>query len=558
MKRKNKQWKINFLTSVFFTLIISLSLIIPSDPIAASAAENPSPEDISRIFDRVAQEKQVPAEILKAIAYVESGWRQWDNNGNVVTGYWGNRPSLGIMQVSAYNSRDTETLTKLKNDIAYNIAYGADVLISKWKMTPRIGDGDRSKLENWYFAIWAYNSWSLVNNPNNANAAGKAAYQDRVLKLMASSYYPGLTRPVTVTPVPKTSIPAGVLPSRNTAWKTPQPVHQALFNLVVASELSRGEEAGLLASVTRISGADRIDTAVKIAYEGWPHGAETVILASSEDYPDALAGVALAAKYKAPILLMPPDELDQDVIDALTGLHPSKVFILGGSAAISGYAESQLRTALTWTWDIERLAGADRFSTAAQIAGDISADKGVAIAACDNFADALSLASAAAVKGYPLLLVGCDSLPEETASFLQTWKPGSMYIAGGTGAISQKVQDRIKEVTGLTDEQITRFAGKDRYETSSLILQSFYPESIKVYLATGQKYPDALAGAALAASSNTPLLLVPPLGLTVDCSTVKLVKSLPKTVEFDVFGGKEVIPDNIIVSLKYLAGTASA
>lgn len=136
---------------LFLTVLFSILLLIPARPLPVQAAnQNPTPEEISQIFDQVALEEKVPAEILKAIAFKESGWRQWNSSGNVVTGGSGSRPYLGIMQIGVYDPSDSETINHLKTDIAYNIAYGAEVLKSKWNMTPTIGDGDPGKLENWY------------------------------------------------------------------------------------------------------------------------------------------------------------------------------------------------------------------------------------------------------------------------------------------------------------------------------------------------------------------------------------------------------------------------
>lgn len=306
----------------FLVLLLAICLILPGKPIPLMAAQNPSREEIAQIFERVAQEKQVPAEILKAIAYTESGWRQWDSNGNVVANNAGRPPYLGIMQVGTYNPANTKLVNNLKNDIAVNIAYGADALLSKWDMTPRIGDGDKSKLENWYFAIWAYNSWSTRNNPNNAATAGRVAYQDKILKLMATEFYKGVTAPVQVTPVPRSLLPSGTVPSKSVNWQTPEPIHYAAFS--TAEPPLSSEDEALLAGVPRIAGTDRIDTALKIAATGWPEGCETVVLVKSGDFPDALAGVALARKHNAPILLTPQDSLDNRVEEALLNLKPQK------------------------------------------------------------------------------------------------------------------------------------------------------------------------------------------------------------------------------------------
>lgn len=548
MKDKSKHYR---WSRILLAIILSVSLIIPGTPSIARAGQNPSLEETARIFAKVAQEKQVPAEILEAVAYVESGWRQWDSSGRVVANNAGSRPYLGIMQVGAYDPADTATVNKLKNDIAFNIAYGADVLLSKWDMTPKIGDGDKSKLENWYFAIWAYNTWSTRNNPNNAAAAGRTAYQDKILGVINSEYLKGVVTPVSITPVPKSLLPAGTLPSKNTSWQTPEPIHYAAFTSGMPA-ISRSEEDTLLASVPRLAGTDRIDTAVKIADQGWPDGCETVIIARSGDFPDALAGVALAKLNKAPILLTPQDFLDQRVTEALLRLKPLQVIILGGANAVSSQVEQDLRGTLSWTDKIERIAGSDRFETAALIAERFPLDQGVALTTGFNFPDALSLASASAAQGYPLLLVGRDNLPDSTARVLRDLAPRSLYIAGGEGAVSSGLLDNLKEVTGLTDDQIKRFAGDDRYETSTQILKSFFPEVQKLYLATGQSFPDALAGAALAANSNNPMLLLPPDGPFGGSSSESYIKSLTGEVELQVFGGPNAVSDQSIIKVAYL------
>src|SRR5690606_10527730 len=58
----------------------------------------------------------------------------------------------------------------------------------------------------------------------------------------------------------------------------------------------------------RISGDTRYDTAIAISQEGWK-SADTVVLATGADFPDALAGGPLAYQQNAPILLTRPASL---------------------------------------------------------------------------------------------------------------------------------------------------------------------------------------------------------------------------------------------------------
>src|SRR5450830_1343271 len=153
-----------------------------------------------------------------AIAYQESGWRQFDANGNTVVGSNATSLDIGIMQI---NSSGRTDVVRLMTDIDYNIDTGAKMLDGKWKLTPGIGDRDRNVLENWYYAIWAYNGFSSTNNPNTP---GGRHFQDSILALMARQVLGSdgqpLWPPVAVTP------PSPALVVSPVGWiPTPQPIH---------------------------------------------------------------------------------------------------------------------------------------------------------------------------------------------------------------------------------------------------------------------------------------------------------------------------------------------
>lgn len=86
------------------------------------------------------------------------------------------------------------------------------------------------------------------------------------------------------------------------------------------------------ASHTRISGNNRYETSTKI---GDRLVSSTVILASGENFPDALAASTLAQKIKAPILLVSKDKIDQSVIDYFKNHNIKKVLVVGGQLSIS-------------------------------------------------------------------------------------------------------------------------------------------------------------------------------------------------------------------------------
>lgn len=535
-------------------VLLAILLVLPFYSFPASGAEiqgyeNPSLEETARKIEIIARSKGIPSVLLKAIAFVETGWRQFDKNGNVVTNNAGSRPGLGIMQITSYNPADTELVNKLKYDIDFNISYGADLLNAKWDMVPRIGDGDRNKLENWYFALWAYNSWGTVNNPNNAAARGKVAYQDAIIRKAATEYYSGVVTPVQITPIPPELLPAGTVPKKDQTWNTPEPFTLGDLKVGAGNEPNRGATLG---TMTRIAGQTRIDTVNQIALHGWPYGTETVIITRADTFPDALAGVPLAKKYNAPILITDPNELAEGTADTLNILKPLKVIILGGENAVSKAVESKLKELVYWTDDFQRIAGANRYETATLIAKAFPKESGVAIATGLDFPDALSLATAAAGAGMPLLLTAPDELPEVTKKTLQELLPRGLYVAGGQSAISNRTMEIIAESSGIALESIVRITGNDRYETSVKIAERFYPRTEEIFIATGQNFADPLAAGAWAAAKNGCLLLVSPRGFAIDSPTENYIKKMGPSTNVKIIGGLNNITEDTETQIKYL------
>lgn len=89
------------------------------------------------------------------------------------------------------------------------------------------------------------------------------------------------------------------------------------------------------ASHTRISGNNRYETSAKI---GERLVSSTVILASGENFPDALAASTLAQKIDSPILLVSKDKIDQSVIDYFKKHNIKKALVVGGQLSISDKA----------------------------------------------------------------------------------------------------------------------------------------------------------------------------------------------------------------------------
>jgi len=631
--RQRQLWKI------ISVLIIGLFFIqlIPVKSVSAAVPPTTYYTDIGHKIEVMADKYNIPPVLLKSIAWMESGWKQYqlDATGQPLLDQplIGNDGiGIGIMQISSYNPTDTVTINKLKTDINYNLEVGCQTLNQKWRASPKLGNGDRNVLENWYFAVWAYNCWGARNNPNNLT--GKDAYQDSIFSLMGQKYNSAITFAPGATIPAKSLLPLVDPPSLTSQWSTPTPTHtgdllidpnvlistgggsgadaangdywynfyidpkcrgnyyiQALgfyntaydsalvtdksivsqkilstesnllaeadtlmLNKTAASNASAAKDywtvlqgpsldAGIVnratigvqqannaitvstppptstststsapqfSTLVRIQGSDRVDTAIQQALAGWPQGTSSVVLARSDDFPDALAGVPLAAQLDAPVLLTSPQGLDSRLTAALQALHPAKIYLLGGEGALSAKVSADLNT-LGWdTGKQIRLSGANRYATAASIAqASTGANSAVAIATGDNFPDALSIASIAGQEKMPVLLTSKTQIPPETMAALKKMKPTQVYLIGGTGVISASVAKGISSNLNLSSSSVVRLAGATRYDTMAAVGKAFDGQIKGLSFATGEDFPNALTGAALAVHQNQTLVLLP-------------------------------------------------
>jgi putative cell wall-binding protein len=274
--------------------------------------------------------------------------------------------------------------------------------------------------------------------------------------------------------------------------------------------------AGPPVAVSRMAGATRVDTEVAVSRTLHDRAA-TVVLARSDQYADSLAGAVLAAHVGGPLLLTPPERLASAVAAEIDRLGAAEVVTLGGVEALSPLVHAELHglaegRAAGDPLRVRRVQGADRFETAALVAGMLPASDEVFVAEGAHadpgrgWPDALSGSALAARLGRPVLLVERDRLPGATAAALAGAQ--RVVIVGGEVAVSHPTAAAIDAVTG----QVVRLAGRDRHETAVAVADETVRRGFGVntaWLATSGHWPDALAGAAAAGRGDAVLLLVP-------------------------------------------------
>ncbi|SEM65845.1 N-acetylmuramoyl-L-alanine amidase [Mesobacillus persicus] len=286
----------------------------------------------------------------------------------------------------------------------------------------------------------------------------------------------------------------------------------------------------------RFDGKDRFQVAVAVSKEGWPNGANTVVLTNYKAFADALSGASLAYKENAPILLTTSNKLETASLNEIKRLNPSKVILIGGSGSVSDEVVTTLKE--LGIQDIERIGGKDRFEVAYHIAKRLGTTQKAVIANGMNFPDALAIAPYAAKSGYPILLTRNNELPIQMGKAIKELNIRETIISGGEASVSKSVANQLPNVK--------RIGGSDRYEVSVNIVNQLTPSSTKVFFATGTTFADALTGSVLAAKQDAALLLTHPTYISPTTQKLIVDKSLN---DFAILGGTGSIPESTFLKL---------
>lgn len=306
----------------------------------------------------------------------------------------------------------------------------------------------------------------------------------------------------------------------------------------------------IVGDADRIAGSSRYGTSVAVSrmmwnaaddpwwWEGpWGNG---VILVSGESFADGLAATSLSLRSGMPILLTKRNSLPPDVraeIERLgagnkwrawDGDNTFTVYVCGSGATISDDVVTQL-DGLANVTKVERLAGSNRYATAAAIAEEASAaalykhlaptglgalrraaDKAFVING-NSWPDGLSAGPVAAFADAPVLMVASTALPPSTRDWLVNNGIRSVYVVGGPASVSDAVMGEIASLP--TSPTVERIAGANRWETSYRLarygVDHFGMSDGGCAVVSGEAPWDALSAGQLSFMTYTPLLLTP-------------------------------------------------
>ena len=305
-----------------------------------------------------------------------------------------------------------------------------------------------------------------------------------------------------------------------------------------------------IAGWTRLAGEGRMQTMSAIVAEGFD-SAETVILATAWNFPDALGASGLAGVLGAPVLLTDGDSLSDEAADQIERLGAKNVVIVGGESAVSANVASQLEDK---GLDVARAAGEGRSDTALKVyeQGADSWGKTAIVTSGYGFADALSISPYAYATKSPVLLANGDgSIDANTMAVLKSGKFDQVIVVGGTAAVSA---DAAAQISASGGPAVMRLAGNDRYETSGKIADYAIQQGILsaegMAVATGSNYPDALAGSALCGKKASVLVLVNDSNMQYASNIVEKVASTMS--QGYVLGGTGAVSEDVKATLEGL------
>ncbi|GAA2240165.1 glycosyl hydrolase family 8 [Herbiconiux moechotypicola] len=200
---------------------------------------------------------------------------------------------------------------------------------------------------------------------------------------------------------------------------------------------------------------------------------------------------------------------------------------------------------------VERIGGVDRFAASAALSAATFAAKTpvVFVASGEVFPDALSASAAAGAAGAPVLLVTRDTVPAAVDAELRRLAPARIVVLGGTNTISESVVSALgrRSASGTAE----RISGADRFAVSASVATTFFESPVdSAWVASGEVFPDALAGSAAAGAEGAPVLLTA--GGSVPAPVTEALRALsPDGIR--VLGGPRTVTDPTLKALGRIA-----
>jgi putative cell wall-binding protein len=214
--------------------------------------------------------------------------------------------------------------------------------------------------------------------------------------------------------------------------------------------------------------------------------------------------------------------------------------VLGGEGAVSATVVQKLRArGLT----VVRVAGDDRYETAAQVAREIRKRRtvtAVMLAGGFGLADALAGSGPASALKEPILLTPADRIAPATADVMADLAPRVVHIVGGTAVVGQGIQAELEK-----SKTVRRLGGADRYAVSATVANYFrgqMPSKAEVVVTSGQDA--SLVDSLVAGTRRSLMVLVRPTILPP--AAAEVMQRSPALETVTAVGGTAVVSNSVL------------
>lgn len=293
-------------------------------------------------------------------------------------------------------------------------------------------------------------------------------------------------------------VPGGVSPAFSALDRTNASSQNLGYTSSGTGAVANLLKLGTPRTAYRASGSTRYGTAAAVSREAFAT-ADTVLLARSDDFADALAAGPLAAKLGAPILLVTHGKAPEETKREITRLGAKRAIPIGGKGVLPDSLAKTLPAGVQLD-SAARLGGKDRYATSLAIANRLQQVSGgkkldAMVTTGRTFADAISAGPAAITSGRAIVLY--DAVPA-AAPVKQYLAGRKVHALGGPSA---------QALTAAKVPLASKIVGADRFATAQLIAKAYFAPGDSAYLANGLDFPDGLTASVTAGRQGTPLLL---------------------------------------------------
>lgn len=264
--------------------------------------------------------------------------------------------------------------------------------------------------------------------------------------------------------------------------------------------------------VRRLAGANRYETnlAVNDTIDAKTGG--TVFVATGADFADALSAGPAATINDAPLFLAATNSIPTKTLAQIKELQPKRVYVIGGTGAISSTVVTQLREA-AGVMPL-RVGGVDRYETSAKVFQAFFSGRDVDtvfVATGLDYPDALSASAAGGALDAPVLLVNGakgGNVLHSSSVLMKRLGVETVAITGGTGAVNASIESNLSKDFA----SVVRLGGDNRYATNLSVNDYLTGRAgdtalTGVWVATGRDFPDALSASVPAGQLTQRLVL---------------------------------------------------